>query len=166
MPVADRLQADVLQRFVGRDTGPIRSRDAVNAAMIRHWCVALGDANPVYADAAVARQTIHGDVIAPPAMLQAWTMPDPFAAPGTDAVGELYALLDAHGYSGIAATDSEQDYLAPVRIGDVLTATKTITAISDAKQTALGLGHFITSTVEWVNEAGVTVGTQLHRVLK
>lgn len=163
---AAAIAPEALQAFVGRDSGPIRGRDAVNAAMIRHWCVALGDVNPVYADAAVARQTIHGDVIAPPAMLQAWTMPEPFAGPGSDAVGELYALLDSQGFGGIAATDSEQDYHAPVRIGDVLTATKRITAVSGEKQTALGRGYFITSTVEWVNQAGVVVGTQLHRVLK
>ena len=32
------------------DIGP----DAVSESMIRHWCVALGDTNPVYTDTDVA----------------------------------------------------------------------------------------------------------------
>lgn len=162
----DDLTAAALQSYVGRNGGPQMARDAVNAAMIRHYCVALGDSNPAYSDANVAGRTIHGDVIAPPAMLQVWTMPDPFAQPGTDAVSDLHALLDRHGFTGIVATNSEQDYHAPVRIGDVLNATKMISAISDEKQTALGPGYFITSTVTWINQAGDRVGTQLHRILK
>lgn len=155
-----------LQAFVGRDSGDKRARDPVNAAMIRHWCVALGDSNPAYQDESVARATVHGGVVAPPAMLQAWTMPDPGTAMAADAVGELYALLDAGGYRGIVATNSDQTYQEAVRIGDVLTSRKVITAISDEKKTALGTGFFITSTVTWTNQDGKVVGTQMHRVLK
>lgn len=40
-------------------------RDPVNRPMIRHWCEAMDDTNPAYEGP---------DAIAPPTMLQAWTM--------------------------------------------------------------------------------------------
>lgn len=40
-------------------------KDPVNMPMIRHWCEAMGDTNPAYAGP---------DAMAPPTMLQAWTM--------------------------------------------------------------------------------------------
>lgn len=147
-----------LQAFIGLSGTPQHGRDTVNAAMIRHWCAAMGDTNPAYTGE---------DPVAPPAMLQAWTMPEPGSpVDANDVVAELYDLLDSHGFTGIVATNSEQDYLLPVRINDRITSTKTITAISGAKDTALGRGHFITSTVEFVNQNGEAVGKQLHRVLK
>ena len=167
----ENQKARQLAAFVGRQGATMHAPDAVNAAMIRHWCVALGDHNPVYRDEAVAQANGHGGVIAPPAMLQAWTMPGylPSAGavpPGPDAIAELYALLDGWGYTSIVATDSEQDYLRPLRLGDTVSATKTITSISEEKSTGLGKGHFVTSTIEIVDGNGALVGRQLHRVLK
>ena len=161
-PIAVRLAG-----FVGRQGATMRSPDPVNAAMIRHWCVAMGDRNPAYCDEAAAQATVHRGVIAPPAMLQVWTMPGYGAAPpGADAVGELYDFLDAQGYSSIIATDSEQHYLRALRLGDQVAATKTIATISDEKTTALGKGFFITTMIDIVDAKGEAVGRQLHRVLK
>jgi len=42
--------------------------------MIRHWCDAVGDGNPVYTDREFAAKSVHGGIVAPPTMLQAWTM--------------------------------------------------------------------------------------------
>ena len=157
----------LLAAFVGRQGATMHAPDAVNAAMIRHWCVAMGDHNPVYRDEVAAQASGHGGVLAPPAMLQAWTMPGYGALPpGLDAIAELYALLDGWGYTSIVATDSEQEYLRPLRLGDQVSATKTITSISDEKRTGLGKGHFVTSTIEIVDAGGALVGRQLHRVLK
>ena len=44
-----------LETFVGLDIGaPDVGPDAVNDAMIRHWCDAMGDENPVYTDVGLA----------------------------------------------------------------------------------------------------------------
>ncbi|MDO9437529.1 MaoC family dehydratase N-terminal domain-containing protein [Hydrogenophaga sp.] len=149
--------ADRLAEFVGRQGAAMVSPDPVNAAMIRHWCAALGDENPSYAETSTA----------PAAMLQVWTMPGWKPAPcGPDAVADLYAYLDGQGYTSIVATDSEQDYLRALRHGETVTATKTIASISDEKSTGLGRGFFITSHIEIVDAQGEPVGRQLHRVLK
>ena len=64
-----------LRSFVGQEIGPPRpGPDVVNEAMIRHWCDAIGDTNPVYTDPAAAAESVHGGIVAPPTMLQAWVM--------------------------------------------------------------------------------------------
>jgi len=60
--------------FLDGDIGPFKAWDTVNAPMIRHWCEAMGDNNPLYTDSDAARAQGFEGVVAPPAMLQAWTM--------------------------------------------------------------------------------------------
>src|SRR5262245_27936845 len=78
MPLtAEQKQAleQKLQAFVGRPIGPPRTgRDPVNEPMIRQWCEVMDDQNPVYWDAAAAKNSVHGGIVAPPTMLGAWTM--------------------------------------------------------------------------------------------
>ena len=62
------------------NAGSCPAPDVVNGQMIRHWCAAMGDSNPVYQDAEAAKNSIHGGIVAPPAMMNAWTMP-PFVPP-------------------------------------------------------------------------------------
>ena len=48
-----------LKQFEGRELGePFVARDAVNVAMIRHWCDAMSDANPVYTDPEAAERSL------------------------------------------------------------------------------------------------------------
>ncbi len=71
----DKVALDeALQACIGKPVGPFHGWDPVNETMIRHWCDAMGDDNPVYTDPEAAAQSVHGGIIAPPAMLQAWTM--------------------------------------------------------------------------------------------
>src|SRR5215471_13206407 len=111
--------AERLQAFVGRPTAPpFRARDAVNQPMIRHWCDAVGDANPIYTDPEAAAASRHGGIVAPPAMLQAWTMRGLDRTPqpaGEYAIGELFALLDGAGFTSIVATNCEQEYTRYLR---------------------------------------------------
>src|SRR5712691_9144330 len=96
-----------LQAFVGRPAArPYRARDPVNQPMIRHWCDAVGDADPIYTDPEAAASSRHGGIVAPPAMLQAWTMRglDRGPAPaGEYVVGQLFALLDEAGFTSVVA---------------------------------------------------------------
>jgi len=74
-----------LEAYVGIDFGiEDESRDAVNQAMIRHWCEVMQDANPIYTDEVAAEASLHGRVVAPPAMLQAWILGGVAMAGGED----------------------------------------------------------------------------------
>src|SRR5438874_9724680 len=117
------MLVEKLRSLVGQEAGPpFTARDAVNQAMIRHWCDAVGDANPAYTDPAAAAASVHGSIVAPPTMLQAWTMRGLGGPPGPrlGAHGELMALLDDAGFTSVVATNCEQEYLRYLHVGDVV----------------------------------------------
>jgi uncharacterized protein len=162
---------DRLREFEGKLAGePIVARDEVNAAMIRHWCDAIGDRNPIYTDPEAAAKSVHGELVAPPTMLQAWVMRGyvtPYPGPGPGApMPELLRVLDEAGFTAVAATNCEQEYARYLRIGDRITATTVIESVSGEKQTALGMGHFISTRITYTDQNGETVGTQSFRLLK
>ncbi|WP_433857364.1 bifunctional MaoC family dehydratase N-terminal/OB-fold nucleic acid binding domain-containing protein [Streptomyces kronopolitis] len=147
-----------LKAFEGRPAATAAvGKDPVNAPMIRHWCEAMGDANPAYRGP---------DAIAPPTMLQAWTMGG--LAGHTDRSGAfdaLFALLDGAGYTSVVATDCEQEYLRPLRPGDEITFDAVIETVSERKTTKLGAGHFVTTRMD-VRAGGELAGTHRFRILK
>ncbi|MET7859775.1 OB-fold domain-containing protein [Streptomyces sp. NPDC005318] len=132
-------------------------KDLVNEPMIRHWCEAMGDTNPAYAGPGA---------IAPPTMLQAWTMGGLSGHwDRSSAYDELFGLLDGAGYTSVVATDCEQEYLRPLRPGDEITFDAVIEAVSERKTTKLGTGYFITTRTD-VRAAGEPAGTHRFRILK
>jgi uncharacterized OB-fold protein/acyl dehydratase len=156
--------------FEGREVDALVAPDPVNQAMIRHWVEAIGDANPVYTDPEAAAASVHGEIIAPAVMLQAWTMPGLHGnarGPGdTNPQSQLLNLLDAAGFVGVVATNSEQEYTRMLHLGDRITARSVIDEVSEEKHTALGVGHFITTRIDYTDAAGEVVGTQRWRILK
>ncbi len=160
-----------LRTYVGAEIGPPAvGPDLVNAPMIRHWCEILGDQNPVYTDAEAAAKSRHGGLVAPPTMLQVWTMPGAALARSggapADRQQELHALLSAHGYTSVVATNCEQSYDRYLRPGDSVTATTVIEAISPEKATGLGTGRFIDTRTTYRDAAGEPVAWMTFRVLK
>ena len=172
MSASEPTLKERLQAFVGKDIGPAEvARDAVNEAMIRQWCDALGDANPVYTDAAAARQSVHGAIVAPPTMLQAWILPGIEMAKSMDEQRQdqqkvLHQLLSAAGYTAVVATDCQQEYVRYLKPGDQVSATTVVESISDEKATALGIGYFIDTRTTFRDQTGETVGSMRFRVLK
>jgi uncharacterized OB-fold protein len=165
---ADADLAERLRAFVGRQAGPsFTCPDPVNEPMIRHWCEALGDRNPAYTDASWARWSVHGGIVAPPTMLQVWTMKGLDPPPSTDnAQSELIAALDEAGFTSIVATNCEQEYIRYLKPGDVITSTTVIESVSDEKRTALGPGHFFTTLTTMCDASGEVVGRMMQRYLK
>jgi uncharacterized OB-fold protein/acyl dehydratase len=165
-PLIERLRA-----LCGGDAGkPRRARDPVNQPMIRHWCDAVGDRNPVYTDPGFAARSLHGGIVAPPTMLQAWTMPGlvPAELRGAPdaALPRALRLLDEAGFTSVVATNCTQDYVRYLRPGDELEVTTSLESVSDEKQTALGTGHFITELMSFRDQKGELVATMRFRMLK
>jgi uncharacterized OB-fold protein/acyl dehydratase len=160
-----------LEAYVGIDIGvEDESRDPVNQAMIRHWCEAMGDRCGAYTDVEAAAKSTHGSIVAPPTMLQAWILGGIAMAKGEDDPGdkqrELHRLFDAHGYTGVVATNTEQEYLRYLKLGDTIRARTTIESISEQKATALGIGYFINTRTTFVDQHDEVVGWMTFRVLK
>ena len=141
-----------MRGYVGRTTDPLVASDLVNEPMIRHFCEVTGDENPVYRDPDFAAKSVHGGIVAPPAMIDAWTMPpyipawDDEAAEAPNADAALHQLMARSGYS-VVATTYDVEYARYVRLGERVTATKVIESISEEKSTPLGVGYFI--DVRW-----------------
>ncbi|MEV8020515.1 bifunctional MaoC family dehydratase N-terminal/OB-fold nucleic acid binding domain-containing protein [Streptomyces sp. NPDC086554] len=152
------LSYEALKVFEGRAAATSGvGKDPVNEPMIRHWCEAMGDANSAYSGE---------DPIAPPTMLQAWTMGGLSGHQGRSAAyDDLFALLDGAGYTSVVATDCEQEYLRPLRPGDEITFDAVIESVSECKTTKLGTGHFVTTRMD-VRAGGEPAGTHRFRILK
>jgi len=153
--------SEALAALVGMSTGfPTVALDLVNEPMIRHWAEAMGDTNPVYFDAVAGVTAGFGGIIAPPTMLQAWSM---VGLTGTlkressrgekkdieNANDTMMRLLDEEGLTSVVATNCEQEYDRPLRPGERIAMRATIETISDVKKTGLGVGRFTTSLSEF-----------------
>jgi uncharacterized protein len=135
---------------------PRYARDPVNMPAIRIWTDAMGDTNPLYVDAAIAARSVHGGLVAPPAMVQVWTMPglrtervnDPAQA-SADPLGEMMAVLDEAGFTSVVATNCDQAYHRYLRHGELLSMRTELTDVTGPKHTALGDGWFVTTRNVW-----------------
>ena len=168
---------DQLRALVGKPVGSGGASvapDPVNQPMIRHWAAAFEDHNPVYTDSEFAAASRFGRIVAPPLMLQTWTMATPkitgIAERGGSPVesrgSSPLSVLDDAGFVGTLASNSEFEIERYLHLGEVVSATTVIESISDEKQTRLGAGHFVTWVTTYVDDAGSIVGRQRFRILK
>lgn len=160
-----------LEPYVGIEIGIEEiGRDEINQAMIRHWCEALDNRLPIYRDAEAAAKSVHGEIVAPPTMLQAWVLPGMQMATGDpdpkDKQKELHRLFDSVGYSGVVATNTEQEYTRYLKLGDRIRASTVIESISEQKATGLGIGYFIDTRTTFTDASDELVGWMTFRVLK
>jgi uncharacterized OB-fold protein len=159
------------ERIAAAGQSPPRAApDPVNLPMIRHWTQAMGDTNPVYTDAGAAAASVHGRLVAPPAMVQVWTMrglrPAPDAGGDSgDPLGLMTAVLDDAGFTSVVATNSEQEYYRYLRPGEQLTVRSSLEGVAGPKQTALGEGWFVTTRSTWY-AGDEAVAAMRFRVLK
>jgi uncharacterized OB-fold protein len=158
------------------ESRPRPARDPVNLPMIRNWAEAIGDANPVYTDAGAAARSVHGGLVAPPAMAQVWTMRGlhPAAEPQAaehqgadddDPMGRMSAVLDEAGFTSVVATNCEQEYHRYLRHGEQVTVRARLEGVTGPKRTALGDGWFVTTRSTWYVGAE-PVASMLFRILK
>ncbi|MFI0484190.1 MaoC family dehydratase N-terminal domain-containing protein [Actinomadura sp. 9N215] len=104
--------------FIGRTFPPTEPYE-VNRVKIREFADAIGDPNPLYRDQDAAKAAGYPDVIAPPTFPIVVAFGDVgFADPD---LGLNYAMV-VHG-------EQRFEYTRPLRAGDVVTCTTTITEI-------------------------------------
>src|SRR4029450_12772171 len=109
--------------------------------MVDHCLDAMGDKNPIYVDEEAAKAAGHPGLVAPPAMIQVWTMAG--LGPGRDDNDPLTLIMNVFndaGYVGVVATNCDQTYHRYLRPGDEVTISAELTEVTGPKQTALGEG--------------------------
>jgi uncharacterized protein len=129
---------------------PRVGRHPVNQPMVDHWLDAMGDRNPIYVDESAARAAGHPGIVAPPAMIQVWTMMGLGGVRAADdPLTKILELFDDAGYIGVVATNCEQTYHRYLRPGEEVSVSAELTDVAGPKQTALGEGFFITQRITW-----------------
>src|SRR5215470_7868079 len=148
------------------ESRPRPGRDPVNLPMIRNWIEAIGDTSPVWTDPGAAVAAGHGGLVAPPAMIQVWTMPGLHRGRGDDdPLGRMSQVLDEAGYTSVVATNCDQVYHRYLRHGEQVSVRASLLDVTGPKRTALGEGWFVTTRSTWY-AGDEPVATMDFRILK
>jgi uncharacterized protein len=136
------------------ESAPRLARDPVNLPMINNWLEAIGDEHPGYTE------------VAPPAMVQVWTMGGLHGQRTLDdPLGQMMSILDEAGYTSVVATNSDQTYHRYLKLGEQLSVTTSLEDVTGPKRTGLGEGWFVTTrSTWWVGDEAVA--EMRFRVLK
>ena len=140
------------REFIGR-IFPASEPYEVSRVKIAEFADAIGDANPVYRDAAAARAAGHADVIAPPTFAIVISMAGSGAALAEPGLGLNYAMV-VHG-------EQRFEYTRPITAGDVVTAQVTLTDIRDA-----GRNVMLTTSTEIKTVTGEHVCTAVSTIVE
>jgi uncharacterized OB-fold protein/acyl dehydratase len=145
---------------------PRVARHPVNQPMVDHWLDAMGDKNPIYVDEDAAKAAGHPGIVAPPAMIQVWTMMGLGGVrPDDDPLSKILGLFDDAGYIGVVATNCEQTYHRYLRPGEEVSVSAELTDVVGPKRTALGEGFFITQKITW-QVGDEDVAEMMWRIMK
>lgn len=154
--VDDTQTTSALSGLPGRRKGPYLSHNPVSRTQIWQWCSAMGDHNPLYLNAEYQRSVGINNAVAPPAMMQMWTMRDVnmrYAPGSTDEEPyEVIHLLTQMGFPGNVAVSYDLHFHRLLQEGDLAHHYNTIDSISDLKTTALGKGHFFVEHAEFFDQ--------------
>ncbi len=148
MSNASLEESQQLERLKGHRQGPYLSHNPVSATQIWQWCSAMGDNNPCY----------HAgeNQIAPPAMMQMWTMRDinDRYAPGSTTAPpyQVFEDMRALGYPANVAVSYDICFHEYLRVGERAKHFTSVVDISEKKSTRLGTGYFVTEQVEYLTQ--------------
>lgn len=163
---SEQILAAAEQVRAGGASRPRRGRDPVNQPMIHNWVEAVGDRNPIYVDAGAAIAAGHPGIVAPPAMVQVWTMRGLHAVrQDDDPLGRMTEILDAAGFTSVVATNCDQTYQRYLRPGEQVTVEAVLEDVVGPKKTGLGEGWFFTTRNTWRVGTEV-VAEMMFRILK
>ncbi|MFC2058264.1 MaoC family dehydratase [Chloroflexota bacterium] len=171
-----------LQAMVGQEGPQVTGIYEVCKPMIMHWCEAMEDTNPLYTDEEYAKKSKYGNIIAPPTMVQTFTMPPLWPngqelrhrypekmpkeeGPPPPSSVALSKLTEA-GYVGVVATENVYEFYRPLFPGDKVNVQIKLGSVSPEKKTSRGIGHFVTQVRLYTNQKGELICEQSMTVLK
>ena len=170
-----------IQALFGKESQPETGVDDVSKEMIRHWCEAMEDGNPLYTDEGYAQKSKHGGIISPPQMVQAWSFgplwPNgqeieyrhPELLPKKEKLAPYEMAmrrLDQAGFTAVVVTRTTLEFHRPLFPGDRVTRRIKVADITPEKKTGLGSGHFLTMSFIYTNQKGELICNQSLTVLK
>jgi hypothetical protein len=149
-----------LKRLLGKRLGPYNSFNAVSRVQVWQWCSAMGERSPLYLDGDYQSRTefAGAGAVAPPAMMQVWTMRDfnDEYAPGSTSEHPYQVMheLESLGFPANVAVSYDISFHRYLVEGDRVHHYKTVVEIGDLKTTALGEGYFFSDRMEYLDQHG------------
>lgn len=187
----DCVYLDQVRSLIGRglDQPGFDAPAPVSEAVIRQMVDAVGDRNPIYTDAASARSTLHGGMVAPPLWLYGWMMAG-LGMEGEEAVLEdgtrlfraapggqkrsrpaqptvrdqVNQVLESRGFASPVVTDMSYTFERYLRPGERPRFSSWIVDdIVGPKTTRIGVGFFVSLRLEvYVGEERVASMVQRY----
>ena len=134
----------------------------VEHGAIQGFAAAIEDGNPLYWDEQAAKP-ITGGIIAPPALLSAWTRPDRWSPAAVSVARPLelhFRLKERLGYPNAIVASASTEYLEPARPGDRICAEQQLAQLGPVVETRLGKGRYWTLLVHYRRDDGELLGTE------
>ncbi len=157
LPEADKARLLALTRESSAEPAPL----AVDEYLIRHWCETLEDGNLLYLDRDYARSRGFDDLVAPPgSVMTTFALPFRWPWPPSDhepAPHIHYVVKDLLDLPVGIINDIEIETGVPLQVGDRVSVSQRLVAISPWKKTRLGEGHFWTMDRLYRNQNGELV---------
>jgi acyl dehydratase len=141
------------QSAVGRSFAPVTAR--VEPGRLRYFVNTIGERNPIYRDAEVARTQGYSAIPAPPTYLFCLEMLD------SDDPFEFLTELEIN-LTRILHGEQSFTYHAPVVVGDTVTFRSRVTGVTDKKGGAMTMVVLVT---EVTNQHGVRVAETARTVV-
>lgn len=140
------------KKWIGKSTKIAFGDVPVNKSMIQYYCTSIQDGNLSYWNDDFAKE-YWGGCIAPPGMLQTWTIPFQWRPDGAKAISTMAFEVPLPG-DKLINVSTEFEFLSPVREGDFINMQDTLAELSELKTTKIGRGYFITTVAEYRNQRG------------
>lgn len=152
----DALTKAELEPLTGNRRGPYNSHNPVSQVQIWQWCSAMGDRNPLYLDREYQASVGIERAVAPPTMMQMWTMRDvnmEYAPGSTDAAPyQVFDTMAQKGFPDNVAVSYDISFHRYLSEGERPHHYTTVVNISELKETSLGRGYFVTERVEYLDD--------------
>ena len=176
-PYEEGVDYSKLKGFLGAKGAMVEPHDEVSRSDIIHWCEFMHDDNPLYTDEAYAKKSKYGGLIAPPSSVQAFSIDAFYAAMVRFRDGitidieephsQVFAALDAAGYTSVMATNQVLEVFNPIKLGDRIYCQRTPTRISDHDHyTRQGVARYVDVTYSFYNQDNVHLSDLVFTVIK
>ena len=155
---------DELKSWIGREA-TYTAPEELGQASIRYFAMALGDDNPLFCDAAFARDTRHGGVIAPPTLVCETNQIFQNPPDGNGYIGHDWSLPLPS--SRFIRGGNEYEFHQPVRADDLHHGDVALVDIYERETSRAGVLIFVVSEARYTNQKGellaVNRETNIHQ---
>ncbi|MEO8603226.1 MAG: MaoC family dehydratase N-terminal domain-containing protein [bacterium] len=118
----------------------------VSESLIRHWCEAFDDANPLYLDRPCAQASGFADLVAPPAaVLSTFALGFRYPPPRQPLPRNVhYAVKDVLGFPHAVISAIDAEHATVVEVGERVAISQRLVSVTAWKSTRRGAGRFWT----------------------